>query len=171
MLENIRSLENLSLESGSQDLFKEYVLAWVAFLNVVGDLCNQVQLDPYQLSGTDLSWGRTAPQVFKKSQVMTGFEAALGKLKEFCIISQLGDAAVLTKRIVLGTPDPADFLVAINSALEWIKLNTKKIGSAQRVYFLYFFRELFNSQTDAYLNLNASAAAALHKVKTQILWI
>jgi len=144
------------------------VSAWVSFLNRVIDVCGETQLSASQVGEEDISWGKTATQVFKKSQPMTGFGAALGKLKGFGILKELTEIEALANQITLGSQDATEFLFSINKAMAWIKRNTKKIGSAQRAYFLYFFRELFNEATDSYLNLSASAESALHKVETQI---
>lgn len=168
LLENIKSLENLSQENSSHDLFKEYVLAWVEFLQGVIGLCGEVLLMPSESPDEDISWGKNVSQVFKKSQPMTGFGAAIGKLKGFKIVNELTDVNDMAKRLSLGDSTPEEFLLAVNKSMAWIKRNTKKIGSAQRAYFLFFFRELFNKDTDSYLNLSASAEAAQHKVETQI---
>ncbi|WP_433967008.1 hypothetical protein [Tunturiibacter gelidiferens] len=135
LLENIKSLQNLSHENSSRDLFKEYVLAWVAFLTCVTGLCGESQVSQEDYPENESVWGRTASQVFKKSQAMTGFGAALGKLKDFGLVLELSDVEGLAKKIRLGSGDANDFLLSINKSLAWIKLNTKKIGSAQRAFF------------------------------------
>jgi hypothetical protein len=168
LIDNIKSLHNLSHETSSHDLFREFVIAWVALVNRVTYLCGNAILSAENSEDLDLSWGKTAPQVFKKSQVVTGFGAALGKLKDFRLIDDLSTFLPVIQTVELGAVSPEELLQGINKSLSWIKINSKKIGSSQRSYFQYFFRELFNSETDSYLNLAASDAAAIHKVQTQI---
>ena len=169
LLDNIKSLENLSHEGSSKDLFKEFVLAWKAFLMNAQRACQHEQLLPDDADGVDVSWGKSAPQVFKKAQVLTGFGSALGRLKDNKLIDEIRDVNGLVANIVLGKTTPTEFLVDMNKAMQWVKTNTKKIGSAQRLFFHYYFRELLNHESDSYLDLHASIGAAQHKLQSQLL--
>jgi len=167
LLDNIQSLQNLAHETSSHDLFREFVLAWVAFLDRIQAICGATSLNADNSEGMDIGWGKNAVQVFKKSQVVTGFGAALGKMKAFEILDDLSEIPQVATSVELGADSPEELLQSINKSLGWIKANSKKIGSSQRSYFQYFFRELFNKETDSYLNLSMSDSAALRKVKTQ----
>jgi hypothetical protein len=169
LLENIKSLENLSHENNRKDIFKEYVLSWIAFLKRVNDICGVSELPPDQLPHGATPWGKTAMQVFKRPQVLSGFGAALGKLKDFGLIKELDDVRGLSGQIELGGVAADEFLLEINKAMLWIATNTKKIGNAQRMFFLFYFRDLFNPQADSYLKLNACVGSALHKLQSQVL--
>ena len=169
LLENIKSLENLSHENSKKDIFREFVLSLIAFLTRVNAICGDAEMSTEQFTSGALIWGKTAMQVFRKPQVLTGFGAALGKLKDFGLIQDLSEIQDLSKKLNLDTTSPDDFLVAMNKAMLWITANTKKIGNAQRMFFLFYFRELFNREGDSYLKLNASIGSALHKVQSQLL--
>jgi hypothetical protein len=168
LLENFKNLQNLAQENSSTDLFRDFVLAWISFLGAVDTLCNGAILSKESADEVDISWGKTSTQVFKRAQVITGFGAALGKLKDLSLVKELSVANSLSDRLTLGGASGEEFLLTINSSLEWMKNNTKKIGNAQRAYFLFFFRELYNPEGESFLSLVGSGLTALHRVKTQI---
>lgn len=169
LIDNIKSLESLSHEDSSKDLFEDFVLAWKALVESVARCCEMQVLTQEDADGEDISWGKSAPQVFKKAQVMTGFGSALGKLKDFHLLSDLKSIEGLSHQLTLGDVNPREFLLGLNETMSWIKTNAKKIGSAQRLFFQFYFRELFNPESDSYLNLNSSVATAQHKLQTQLL--
>jgi hypothetical protein len=169
LLENIRSLENLSVENSQKDIFRDFVMSWIGFLKKVNELCGAVELPAEQITSIALVWGKTAMQVFRKPQVLTGFGAALGKLKDLKVLAELGDVQTASATLTLGQRPPEDFLIEINGAMLWIASNTKKIGNAQRMFFFYYFRELFNPEGDSYLDITSSVASAQHKLESQLL--
>jgi hypothetical protein len=169
LLENIQSLENLSHENSQVDIFREYVLSWMAFVSSVDHVCGNAEVPAGSLSSDGNIWGKTATQVFRKAQVMAGFGAATGKLKDYQKINTLGDIQSLCSGLILSEGTPEEFLVGMNKAVGWINTNTKKIGNAQRMFFHFYFRDLFNPETDGYLKLDTSVSSALHKLQSQLL--
>jgi len=165
LLENFKDLKKLSEET-STDLFGDFVQAWVTTLQTIESLCSGAVLNQENSGTVDISWGKNALQVFKKPQVTTGFGAALGKLKDLGLLTDVSDVTELSAKLNLGADTGEEFLLEVNKSLSVIKNTTKKIGNAQRMYFLYFFRELFNPAGDSTFNLTASAITALHRVKT-----
>jgi hypothetical protein len=169
LLESIKSLESLSLENSKKELFTEFVTAWLTVLREIDSNCGNEQLDSSDLDDSEAGWGKNALQIFKRSQALTGFGAALGRLRDLKLIAEIADAATRAKSFDLGGEAPRDFFLSINRSIRWINLNTKKIGNAQRMYFYFFFRELLNGESESYLNLSRSVESALHNVKTRLL--
>lgn len=167
LLENIRSLEKLSQENSGQDLFKEYITTFHAFVMRANELAGDSQLND-ETSNEGTVWGKTAKQVFKKQQALAGFGAAIGKLRDNQIISGFSGVSGATAGISLGCESAESFLFEFNKTMRWISENTKKIGNAQRMYFQYYFRELFNSQGDGFQSLFGSIDLALQKYKSQV---
>ena len=165
ILENISSLEKLSKENQTTDLFRSYISSWYKFVVKVNQLCGDARLDEEYLKKNNSPFGKNALQVFKKPQAMSGFGAAVGKMVDFSMVSGFEDLDTIISCIKID--DPVDFLEEINSALEWIKLNTKKIGNAQRSYFHYFFRDLINKDADSFGSPKLSANSALRKYQSQ----
>lgn len=167
LLENIRSLEKLSQENSGQDLFKEYITTFHAFVVRANELAGDSQLND-DASNEGTVWGKTAKQVFKKQQALAGFGAAIGKLRDNQIVSGFSGVSDATAGISLGCESAESFLFEFNKTMRWISENTKKIGNAQRMYFQYYFRELFNSQGDGFQSLFGSIDLALQKYKSQV---
>jgi hypothetical protein len=168
LLENVKSLETLSQENSSVDIFKEYVQAWMAFTAKAYELCGESLLSAGDIPETNAPWGKTVTQVFRKAQAMAGFGAALGKLKDFEKLSSLAAVPGLLTNLTLDAANPEEFLLAINKAMLRITANTKKIGNAQRMFFHYYFREMLNPESDSYLQLNGSVNSAVHKLMSQL---
>ena len=165
VVENIKSLEKLSKENQSTELFDEYLKSLNTYIIKVDRLCEQKEIgDEYiQLNGNP--FGKNAVQIFKKPQAMSGFGAAIGKLIDYSIVSSIDEVITIIEDLVVDDID--DFLIEINNSLIWLKNNSKKIGNAQRTYFALFFRELFNKDVDGYLNLLNSSKTALRKYQAQ----
>ena len=169
LLENIKSLENLSHENAATDLFEEYVRAWLAFYRRTLEVCDGAEYQPEEdAPEQSVPWGKTAAQIFRKPQAMAGFGAALGKLKDFDKINSLSDIIREVEGLSLASEDAIVFIKKINETMNWINKNTKKIGNAQRMFFQFYFRDLFNPESDSYLKLEPSIASAIHKLESQL---
>lgn len=164
LLENIKSLEKLAHENSSHDLFREYVTSFNKFVLKVHGLMGDAQLDEEPEGGL---WGKTAKQIFKKQQVLAGFGAAVGKLKDNNAVAGFEEVSSSIDSLDF-QGDVQAFLSEFNKAMRWISDNAKKIGNGQRMYFQYYFREIFNKDGDGYLDLSASISLALQKYKSQV---
>ncbi len=165
ILENISSLEKLSKENQSTELFEKYLEAFSRFVNHVSGQANNVELSVDYLESNNSPFGKTVLQVLKKPQAMSGFGAAVGKLIDFGVLRGFDEVIAATKNVQLD--DAEAFLEEINNSLDWLKNNTKKIGNAQRSFFSFFFRDMFNPAGDSHLNLIAACKSALRKYQSQ----
>jgi hypothetical protein len=165
ILENINSLEKLSKENQSSELFEKYLHALHLFNTKAIELCEGTEVSEEYLEKNSSPFGKSAIQIFKKPQAMSGFGAAVGKLIDFEIISDIDEVIeVITE---LEVDDAEEFLEEINNSLDWLKNNTSKIGNAQRTFFSFYFRDIFNEDTDSYKNLTEAAKSALRKYQSQ----
>jgi hypothetical protein len=168
ILENIKSLEKLSKENQDVDIFKEYLITFHGFILKIITLSNNWNYiedeNPYSLSGQP--FGKNAFKIFARSQVMTGFGASLGKLVDKGLIIDFNEAKSLTDKITIGDNVNNTFY-NINKFLDKIRATSPKIGNAQRMYFQYFFRELYNKESDSFLDLDASIENAYKKYESQ----
>ncbi len=165
LLENIGSLEKLSRENQSTELFEEYLKGFSSFISKVNEIAGSQELDEDYLERNSSPFGKSFIQVFKKPQAMSGFGAAIGRLVDFEVVKNFDEIVGLIEGLEID--DPAETLEEINTSLAWLKDNTKKIGNAQRSFFSYFFRELFNKDGDSGLDLAKSARSALRKYQGQ----
>lgn len=166
ILENINSLEKLSKENQDQDLFKNYLKSWHGFIERMHAICRDEKISEEYKESNSTPFGVDVLHVFKKPQALSGFGAAIGKMVDFNIISDFSDVNLTVADLNLDNNDITTFLEEINTSLDWLKMNAKKIGNAQRTYFTFFFRDLFNKESDSYSNLIEASKSALRKYQS-----
>lgn len=167
LLENIDDLEDLSKEEISRDvdLFREFIKTFNHFLVKMDSLAPEWIFDKNKAKDMDipltsLPFGNSIFEIFPRSQVIAGFGSAVGKLKDFEQISGFDEINGLIDQVKL--QDPKN-LYKLLGKLDEIRNNAKKIGNAQRSYFHYIFREVFNKNSDSYLDLDSAIETAYKK--------
>lgn len=170
LLENIQNLEKLALENGTSDLFQDYISTYNAFMTKIDILTNHWKLENGDFDSSIAVFGKDILQVFTKAQVLSGFGAAIGKLKDARVIEGFESVKNDINSIVLFENDKSVESVMSNllNKLNEIKNRAKKIGVEQRMFFTYFFRELFNSNSDSYLNINKAIDNGYNKYSSLI---
>jgi len=171
ILDNIKSLDVLKREEQNKDLFKDFLLTFKTFLDQLLEKTNGWQYDPDNIDEQALRlttnpFGRTVLEIFKKSQVLTGFGAALGHIKERANLS-LPDIQKLMPGIHADNDDWNTGFCKILKHLDLIKEKSKKIGNDQRYFFKYFFRGLLNPDSDTYLDINKSTDYAYNETRDE----
>ncbi len=157
ILENIKTLEKLSKENQESDLFKDFLLLFHKFVQTIIEKSDDWEYSSdLELSGQP--FGKNVNRIFSKSQVMTGFGSAIGKLVDFHIINSIQDLDKEVQNINIGEPN--DTFENLLSKLDKIRIVAKKIGNDQRLFFHFLFRELFDKKDDAYLDLNKAIEEA-----------
>lgn len=167
LLENIQALESLSLENQQRDLFKEFVLILHEFVLKVKELSENWEFDSESTQISGNPFARTATSIFTKSQAITGLGAAIGKLKEKQLISDIGEI----RPIIADYQDDHSIQCGLDKMivkLDRIKLDSKKIGNAQRMFFTYFFRELLYRESDSFLSFEEAVDGAFNKYYAQV---
>lgn len=166
ILDNVKSLEKLSKENQDNDLFKAFAQSYHNLVKVF------IEANPkWEYSDennlTFQPFGKSIEKILVKSQVMTGFGSAIGKLIDFDLLNSIGEVDELVIKIDLR--DIENDLTKLITKLDKIKSLAKKIGNDQRMYFHFLFRELFDKKADAYLNLSLAIdeAYASYERKTR----
>jgi hypothetical protein len=131
----------------------------------IKDLFGNIELSESYLKEKPTPFAKDAVQMFKKQQAISGFGAAVGKLIDFEIISNIDDTREIIEKIHVTNPE--DFLEEINDVFLWLKNDSKKIGNAQRSFFAFFFRFLLNKDSDGYTNLNKCMELAFRRYKSE----
>lgn len=154
ILDNITSLEKLSSENQESDLFLNYINLYHNLVKKFIELSNHWEYDEENLEKKLISqpFAKDMLKIITKSQVMTGFGSALGKLIDLDLLENLTDVAGLIEEIIM--EDENKTIELLLHKLDEIKRDAKKIGNDQRMFFHFFFRELFDKKGDAYLNIN-----------------
>lgn len=168
VLQNIKSLEKLSKEDRHKDVFREFVEMYNELALKLYRLSNQCiveqeMLDAYEIMSPP--FGKDVFKIFSKSQALTGFGAALGKLKDYELINHISDVKFNIDKIRC---NDEEWIYLLLKKLDIIKNDSKKIGNSQRMYFQYLFRELFNKQGDSFLSLEDAIENGYNKYRTQV---
>ncbi|AWH83736.1 hypothetical protein HYN59_00775 [Flavobacterium album] len=169
ILDNIKSLEKLAVENQGTDLFLEFLNTYHLFVKKMVEISKDWNFNEEDIE-TKLSgqpFAKNAVKIFNKSQVMTGFGSALGKLLDFKSIEKVSDVNDLIEN--LSSPNIYDDFYNFMSKLDNIRVIAKKIGNDQRMFFHFFFRELFDRKSDGYTNIEVSINEAYkqYERKTQ----
>lgn len=148
LLDAIKSFENISKLSVSQDLFDSLIRLYTTFTNFV-HRCIENAGEIEALNEIESPFGKDAHSIFDKSQPMTGFGAAISKLMgydTFKSLSEIDDhiTEISSEEMVYAVSDILLFL-------DEIKRTSKKIGNSQRCFFYYFFKALFDKERHAFL--------------------
>jgi hypothetical protein len=166
ILDNIQNLEKLSKESSTTDLFQVFIENYNNFVLAIDKLSSSWEFDK-EIFGDDPVFGRNIIQVFTKSQSLSGFGAAIGKLKDKNVISGFDEVALHIPNLnFISSPEESLNNLLIN--LNKIKVTAKKIGVEQRMYFTYFFRELFNKESDSFLFIDKAIDSGYIRYKSLI---
>lgn len=148
LLDAIKSFENISKLSVSQDLFDSLIRLYTTFTSFV-HRCIENAGELEALNEIESPFGKDAHSIFDKSQPMTGFGAAISKLMgydTFKSLSEIDDhiAEISSEEMVYAVSEILLFL-------DEIKRTSKKIGNSQRCFFYYFFKALFDKERHAFL--------------------
>lgn len=155
ILDNIKSLEKFSSEN-NPDIFGNFINSFNEFVkfirqNTPGWSFNEEEFTP--LSGRPFA--TTIEKLFAKSQALTGYGSAIGKLIDNKELNSIVDIINLIPQIKTATISVALDELIIN--LDKVRIDAKKIGNDQRLFFHYYFRKLFSHSSDSYLDMQASA--------------
>jgi hypothetical protein len=166
ILNNIKSLEKLSRENQNVDIFESFLKAYHEFQNKIqllgGDWVFNKEENGGDLSGS--AYGTDINSIFDKPQSMTAFGAAIGFLKDQDLITGFDNIIESISKMKFGTSVPYALLNLLQK-LDDIRKNAPKIGNAQRAYFFYFFREVFNKEGDSYLSIDAAIENAFMRYR------
>jgi hypothetical protein len=170
ILDNIKTLDVLKDEvSAEKDLFKEFIVSFKSFLDQLLAKTNFWKFDKiyFEESGIEIKsapFGRDVIDIFKKSQVLTGYGAATGHLRKSGQI-QLSTLNKLFEQLKTEDDNWAYTIASIVAHLDLISSKSKKIGNDQRYYFNMFFRALLAKDSDQLLNVYKAADYASNRTR------
>lgn len=173
MLENIKMLEKMSKENISGDIFKLFLESYIKVFDVLCEKeknchVDQESLHEYEIESTP--YAKKVNKAFSTSQALTGYGAAIGIMKDKGIIQNFEALDVIVKDIRECYVDDEDgeWFMEFLKRMDTIKARSKKIGNAQRMYLQYFYRELFNDESDSYANLLQAVENGYWKYDSQV---
>ena len=170
LLDNIEMLENMSKEDSNKDVFKEFISLYAKFFRKIISIYTNFEVTDEMCRSYDIKgnpFGKNAIKVFSTSQSFTGFGAAIGKMKEMELISGFDSIAVSIDNLTQ-KENAEDAFMRFLYRMDSIKNSSKKIGNAQRMFFCYFYRQLFNPASDTYLDVYQSIENGYKKYYSQV---
>jgi len=167
VLESVKSLEKLSKEDSSSNLFKDFVETYHAFVLKMNEMSGGKIYSPGELDIRGQPFGVDVRRIFSKEQALAGFGAGVAKLRDFEKIDSFQE--VRNSIAELKSDEEVDPVSLLLKRMEAIRLTSKKIGNSQRLFFHFYFRELFNPEGDAYRRVDLAAEAAYRKYESQTL--
>ena len=168
LLESVKSLEKLSKEDEKKNLFQDFVTAYHEFVVKSHELSSGESFTSEGLEIQGQTFGGDARRIFSKEQAIAGFGAAIAKLRDFGKINSFDDVRASISKLTSTAPGPKA-IASLLIKLETIRLHSKKIGNSQRLFFHFYFRELFNSDSDGFCDLNTAVETAYRKYESQML--
>ncbi len=171
ILDNVKVLEHMAGENISEDLFKEFLETYIKIFTTLrkiteNHVITEEDLQEYQIG--ESPFGKKASKIFSSSQALTGFGAAVGKMKDLKLIKSLTDIVGMLEKLEENN-EGYTWMMEMLVKLDTIKSSSKKIGNAQRMFFQYFFRELFNTESDSYLSLEDAVQNGYKKYYSQVI--
>lgn len=149
LLDQIKTLTSLSTQNQNIELFAEFIDTYHLFVKTMNE-----QYPNEITASSGIPFGNNVIDIFNKSQPLTGFGSAIGAMQDKDIIENFEQIRAIVPHIERADSEEGWRILVDN--LEKIRQNAKKIGNDQRLYFHYFFRKLFDSKRDSYLNFRDS---------------
>lgn len=169
LLQNIQMLENMAEENVNNDLFNSFIACYIQVFSALRRSTTDTVLtkdDLEEIGVVGTPFGNAVCKVFSTSQALTGFGAAVGRMKDRGILSSFDEIVDMVAE--LKEDSESEWFRNLLVKLNMIKESAKKIGNAQRMFFHYFFRELLNKDSDSYLDLNEAVENGYRKYNSQV---
>ena len=162
ILANVQNLKRLSENTEDEDLFYAFIDSYnkfVCYLNnaVPNDLTSLLESEQLTRS----PFGTNVVKIFNKSQPLTGYGHAMMTLKELGSIKNFGTVKSNLNLLKIDEIEPG--LISLLSNLDKVSGMAKKIGNDQRLYFYHFYKILFDSDGDSFMDLNKAANEAFRQ--------
>jgi hypothetical protein len=175
ILEYIDMLSNLSNEDKRTDLFISFITTYSNVMDKLQSFCGVEEITPEDIHDCLLMdikgnlYGTNIVNIFNTPQAMCGFGAAIGHLKNLKIVKSFNSLLnSCDKDFSMESNVKDEWLFLLLYKLDQIKREAKKIGNSQRIFFQFFFRQLFNSTGDSYLVLDKSVNNSYKNYLSQV---
>ncbi|MNK04084.1 hypothetical protein D3C87_219400 [compost metagenome] len=170
ILDNIKSAKNIQQEEKDKNLFEDFVITYKGFVDKMIVLSEGVEINAEDLKGTEfevkgLLFGKTAGEIFKKSQAMSGFGAAIAELKDIRTDFNLDVTKVVIKELIFRDDDYLRTFSLLNKYFDIIRDKSKKIGNDQRFFFKMFFKHLFDPESSYRFSIDKSVEYGFKKLR------
>lgn len=162
LLSVVQRLEKVVNNDYQRDMFVQFIKLYNGFVHVVDEKTGHWSLNGYDRERLTSVYGSDIASIFNKSQTMSAFGAAAGRILWEGPERGFGNLDVqFTNLIVSGNVN--DVMVKLLYTLQEVREGAKKIGLAQRLFLKLFFERLLDAHSATYLNMNDSIDEAKEK--------
>jgi len=168
MLQNVKTIKSLSEGEGGSVDFVEFVKGYSEIIKHL-DSCwadweypTESVPEAYRTNASP--FGNRLHRIFNKSQSLTGFGAAIGELQELGVIGSLNDVVLSIKGAVVKEDD----LLLLNKYLDEVREKAKKIGNGQRIFFKFFYKNLFDVEGSTCLDVGEALLKAKKRTLAEV---
>lgn len=164
ILNSIKSLQELTKEDPKAEIFDVFVEFYHCMVKKINEQAENWSPDKEEL-GIERVFASNVVSIFNKSQSLTGFGAAVGKL----IDKNIADNIVTLKTEVEQNDfeDVKSGLDLLTIKMDVVRNNAKKIGNDQRLFFFHFYRGLLTKGGDSYLNIKVAVEYAFNQYERE----
>ena len=168
ILENVKDLKRLAGMNSDSDLFNSFLDAYNSMVLFLNQNISKNDLDSIidSIKFSKDPFGNTIAKMFNKSQTLTGFGAAIAKLRQLGDITDFSELKNLVQHIDIDSIYPG--IYTILKDLDKIRQLAKKIGNDQRFYFYHLFRSLFSRDNEDH-SLEYAAQKAYGQYEREVL--
>lgn len=164
ILNSIKSLQELTKEDSKAEIFDSFIALYHKLIVGLNDSSPEWTAVKESLK-VDRVFAQNVVGIFNKSQPMTGFGAAIGKLIDQHIYNNIADlSAQVNEQSFSNIEEGLDQLIC---KMDIVRNNAKKIGNDQRLFFYHFFRGLFLKESDSFMNINNAVEYAFRQYERE----
>lgn len=164
ILDTVKSLETLTKDTQGAQTFEKFIVSYNKLIVSI----NKMALDwqGKELSNGKSPFAKNVVSLFNKSQTLTGFGAAIGKLIDLESVKTI--SSVVESIPTMEHVSICEGLDQMMLDLEVVKSNAKKIGNDQRMYFFFFFRAFLDKEReDCYFNMPGAVKYAMNQYRRE----
>ena len=157
LLSTVKSFDNLSKLKSQSNLFGDLITSYTLFTKKVDKSLSYRDIKS-DLDISDNPFGIDTYTIFNKSQPLTGFGAASSRLINLNVYENINDVNNYIDKI--DEDKLYDGILNLLTALNDVKIYSKKIGNSQRCLFYHFFRIFFDKEGNYFLDAVESVKQA-----------
>jgi hypothetical protein len=166
ILDNVSNLEKLAEENNQSDVFTQYISSYNRLALKFENLTNGWSYSDDSDEPCKSFYGKDITHIFAKAQTMSAYGAAIGMLKDNPNVENVNSFDDIDKMICnlsLGDNDYRKVMISFLKTMDNVRASAKKIGVEQRCYLKYFFKFLFISTEESFLNVDKTISLAFSR--------
>lgn len=164
ILNSIKSLQELTKENPKAEIFDVFTNCYHGIILKLNELAGNWTPNKEEF-GLERVFASNMVSMFNKSQPLTGFGAAIGKLidqKTYENIDAIYDR--------INDSNPTEVIAGLDmliDKMDVVRNNAKKIGNDQRLFFFHFFRGLLDQEAESFMNVKFAVEYAYRQYERE----